>query len=150
MFAVPPEVEHSLIWSRAPFFCLDIVPESIRKRIGYYGVWGFTGSVELPPPPSTLPDCIGALSEWGMTLDKLKIPPTCNSEDEALLQDVGRELGIFIVGRWPEDEWETAWFVNPPVRTFSRSVVNSSDKLQRLQSVPELSHVHVFARRKGC
>lgn len=132
MFAVPPEVEHSLIWSRAPFFCLDIVPESIRKRIGYYGVWGFTGSVELPPPPSTLPDCIGALSEWGMTLDKLKIPPTCNSEDEALLQDVGRELGIFIVGRWPEDEWETAWFVNPPVRTFSRSVVNSSEQVAEI------------------
>ena len=106
--------------------------------------------MEPPPPPSTLPDCISALSEWGVTLDKLKIPPKCNSEDEALLQDVGRELVILIVGSWPEDEWETAWFVNPPVRTFSRYVVNSSDKSQRLQSVPELSHVHVFARRKGC
>ena len=79
--------------------------------------------MEPPPPPSTLPDCIDALSEWGVTLDKLKIPPTCNSEEEALIQEVGRELDIFIVERWPEDDWETTWFVNPPVRIFSDTLL---------------------------
>ncbi|KAF8349499.1 hypothetical protein F5887DRAFT_946476 [Amanita rubescens] len=126
-YSVPSEVEHSLIWSRVPFFCLDIIPDSVRERIGYYGLWGFTGSVEPPPSPSSLPDCIGALSEWGVTLDKLKIPPTCNSEEEALLEQIGSEVEIFVISKWRDDEWETTWFINPP----------------------ELSHIHVFARRRS-
>ncbi|KAK2465383.1 hypothetical protein APHAL10511_002737 [Amanita phalloides] len=132
-YSVPREVEHSLIWSRVPFFHSDVVPERIRERVAFYGLWGFTGIVEPPLPPSDLPFCMEALSEWGLTLDKLKIPPKCTSEEEILLEELGKEVNLFIKRKWSEEEWETAWFVNPP----------------RLQSVPELSHIHVFARRKS-
>lgn len=47
--------------------------------------------------------------------------------------EVGFELGTFVRERWTEDEWETAWFMNPP----------------RLQSVKLLPHFHVFARLKA-
>ena len=53
-----------------------------------------------------------------MTLDKLKIPPICNSEEEALLKQMGSEVEIFVIGKWPDNEWETTWFINPPVRTY--------------------------------
>lgn len=46
---------------------------------------------------------------------------------------VHAELAAFVLARWPEVEWETAWFVNPP----------------RLQSVKLLPHFHVFARLKA-
>ncbi|WVQ98367.1 hypothetical protein IAU59_005490 [Kwoniella sp. CBS 9459] len=44
----------------------------------------------------------------------------------------GQEVGKMVKGLWDERGWECLWFVNPP----------------RLQSVPGLSHFHVFARRK--
>lgn len=113
---MPPEVEHSLVWSRVPFFEIDIMPESVRRRVEFYGSWGFTGSSEPPPSPSTLPSYIDALSEWHITLDKLKIPPKCTIEEEILFEEAGREINTFIQNKWPEDEWETAWFVNPIVR----------------------------------
>ncbi|KAF8629996.1 hypothetical protein AX15_003167 [Amanita polypyramis BW_CC] len=132
-YSVPPEIQHSLIWSRVPFFQTDVMPESVCKRVESYGSWGFTGNSEPPPSPSTLPSCIDALSEWHITLDKLKIPPKCTPEEEFLFEEAGKEINTFVKKNWPEDEWETAWFVNPP----------------RLQSIPELSHIHVFARRKS-
>ncbi|OCF33737.1 hypothetical protein I316_04449 [Kwoniella heveanensis BCC8398] len=44
----------------------------------------------------------------------------------------GQEVGKMVKALWDERGWECLWFVNPP----------------RLQSVPGLSHFHVFARRK--
>ena len=72
-------------------------------------MWGFTEVSNL----LRLPDCIDALSEWGATLDKLKIPPICDSEEEALLKQIGSEVVI-----WPDNERETTWFINSPVRTY--------------------------------
>ncbi|KAF8627394.1 hypothetical protein AX17_006209 [Amanita inopinata Kibby_2008] len=131
-YSVPPEVEHSLIWSHVPIFHLDIIPESIRKRVEQDGLWGFTGNSEHPPSPSTLPSCIDALSEWGITLDNMITSERGTDEEETMIQRAGKEIDTFIKNRWAEEIWETAWFVNPP----------------RLQSVPELSHIHVFARNK--
>ncbi|EIW70968.1 hypothetical protein TREMEDRAFT_73151 [Tremella mesenterica DSM 1558] len=44
----------------------------------------------------------------------------------------GKEVGNMVRGLWDERGWECLWFVNPP----------------HLQSVPTLSHFHIFARRK--
>jgi len=54
-------------------------------------------------------------------------------EETILIERAGREVHRYVKNRWIEKEWETAWFVNPP----------------RLQSVPGLAHIHVFARRKN-
>jgi len=37
-------------------------------------------------------------------------------EEEAMVRRAGHEVHEFVKNRWVESEWETAWFVNPPVR----------------------------------
>ncbi|KAI0655382.1 hypothetical protein C8Q70DRAFT_923555 [Cubamyces menziesii] len=134
-YSVPPEVEHSLIWSRVPILPPDLPPPSestISARLHQDGLWGFTGNESPPPSPSTLPESLGALSEWGITMEKLVRSPRGTDEEEREVRKYGEEIEKFVKRRWDPREWETAWFVNPP----------------RLQSVPELTHIHVFARRK--
>ncbi|KAI0338872.1 hypothetical protein BDW22DRAFT_1337144 [Trametopsis cervina] len=131
-YSVPPEIEHSLIWTRIPLIPTDL-PESIAPRVAQDGLWGFTGSLTPPPSPSTLPDCLPALSDWDVTMDKLIVSPKGTPEEEQLITKAGSEIDAFVKRRWNEREWETAWFVNPP----------------RLQSVPDMAHAHVFARHKS-
>lgn len=66
-------------------------------------------------------------------MDKLIRSPKSTPEEEEMVRDVGREVDQFVRNRWVENEWETAYFINPP----------------RLQSIPDLSHIHVFARKKS-
>lgn len=113
-FTVPPEIEHSLIWTQLPMIPTDL-PRSIAPRIAQDGLWGFTGLDSPPPSPSTLPACLPALAEWDVTMDKLVISPKGTDEEEELVKRAGNEIHTFVKRRWNEDEWETAWFVNPPV-----------------------------------
>ncbi|KAI0795254.1 hypothetical protein BC629DRAFT_313711 [Irpex lacteus] len=131
-YSVPPEIEHTLIWTKIPIIPTDL-PPSITPRVLQDGLWGFTGSLTPPPSPSTLPECLPALSEWGVTLDQMVCSPRGTDEEEELVRKAGIEIETFVKRRWNEREWETAWFVNPP----------------RLQSIPDLSHAHVFARHKS-
>lgn len=98
-----------------PIYHPDLVHELIQARIDQDGIWGFTGNDSLPPSPSNLPACLPYLSEWGITMDKLIIstPPTV--EEAALIEKAGSEVQRYVRNRWLETEWETAWFVNPPV-----------------------------------
>ncbi|KZT28348.1 hypothetical protein NEOLEDRAFT_1176080 [Neolentinus lepideus HHB14362 ss-1] len=134
-YSVPPEIEHTLVWTRIPIFHPTIVPSSVEARVHQDGLWGFTGTPKdsPPPSPSTLPQCLPALQEWGVTLDKMVRSPKGTDEEEVLVRKSGAEVNEFVKRRWSEREWETAWFVNPP----------------RLQSVPGLAHIHVFARHKS-
>ena len=43
-------------------------------------------------------------------------PPT--EEETVLIQKAGREVHRYVKNRWVEKEWETAWFVNPPVSAY--------------------------------
>lgn len=56
---------------------------------------------------------------------------------------------MFVGKVWPEDQWETAWFMNPLVRwrIMFCGRYRQQDS-QRLQSVPGLAHTHVFAKPK--
>ncbi|KAF9483423.1 hypothetical protein BDN70DRAFT_873932 [Pholiota conissans] len=131
-YSVPAEIEHTLIWTKVPIYHLDLVDESIKSRIDQDGLWGFTGNDSPPPSPSLLPSSIGALSEWGITPDKMIKSALATPEEALLIVRAGKEVHRYVKTRWAESEWETAWFVNPP----------------RLQSVPGLAHIHVFARHK--
>ncbi|KAJ7022716.1 hypothetical protein C8F04DRAFT_1137115 [Mycena alexandri] len=131
-YSVPPEIEHTLVWTRIPIFHSSLIPESIRARVELDGLWGFTGNDSPPPSPSTLPACLPALAEWGMTQDKMIKSEKGTPEEDELVRRAGLPVNNFVKNRWIEEEWETAWFVNPP----------------RLQSVPGLAHIHVFARHK--
>jgi len=64
-------------------------------------------------------------------MDSLVRSEKGDEDDEEMVQRAGAEVDEFVRRRWNEEEWETAWFVNPP----------------RLQSVPGLAHIHVFARQ---
>ncbi|KAJ3513495.1 hypothetical protein NLJ89_g2917 [Agrocybe chaxingu] len=131
-YSVPSNIEHTLIWTKVPIYHPDLVAPSIKARIDQDGLWGFTGSGSPPPSPSTLPDCLPALTEWGITLEKMVKSRTPTPEEALLIKQAGTEVHRFVKNRWLESEWETAWFVNPP----------------RLQSVPGLAHIHIFARHK--
>lgn len=132
-YSVPANIEHALIWTVVPILFPDI-PPSIKPRLLQDGLWGFTGlSPDSPPPsPSLLPTCLPALAEWGVTESNLIRSVKGTKEEERAVTDAGAEVHKFVCNRWAEKEWETAWFVNPP----------------RLQSVPGLAHIHVFARYK--
>ncbi|KAG5646516.1 hypothetical protein DXG03_003283 [Asterophora parasitica] len=115
-YSVPSEVEHTLIWTCIPIFHEELVAKSIFARIDQDGLCGFTGNTSPPPSPSTLPSCLPALAEWGVTMDKLVRSEKGTEEEEALVRRAGEEVHEFVRKRWDESRWETAWFVNPPVR----------------------------------
>ncbi|XP_006462535.1 hypothetical protein AGABI2DRAFT_193662 [Agaricus bisporus var. bisporus H97] len=132
-YSVPAEVEHTLIWTRIPIFHPSLISPLIKSRIDQDGLWGFTGNTSPPPSPSsTLPSCLPALSDWNITLENMVVSEKPSEEEEILVRRAGGEVHEFVRRRWDEIEWETAWFVNPP----------------RLQSVPGLAHIHVFAKQK--
>ncbi|KAG8751743.1 hypothetical protein FRC14_007635 [Serendipita sp. 396] len=116
-YSVPLDVSHFVIWSRVPAISSANIPLAIYARVKEDGLWGFTGSEgqeEAIPTVGVEPKA-----------------PMSESEKEFFAQAC-REFEIFVKREWSEDEWECAWFVNPP----------------RLQSVPGLAHIHVFARKK--
>ncbi|KAJ7600939.1 hypothetical protein C8J56DRAFT_767776 [Mycena floridula] len=132
-YSVPADtVEHTLIWTRIPIYHSDIVDPSVAARIQQDGLWGFTGNTSPPPSPSTLPLCLPALAEWGITEDKMIKSNRPTEKEDILIHRASQHVHDFVRNRWKETDWETAWFVNPP----------------RLQSVPGLDHIHVFARLK--
>lgn len=44
------------------------------------------------------------------------VSPKGSEAEEALVERAGKPVADFVRARWKEDVWETAWFVNPPVR----------------------------------
>lgn len=148
---VPPEIEHVLIWTRLPIVPTDL-PPSLVPRVHQDGLWGFTGNTSPPPSPSVIPQFIHALYDWGATVEKMICSPRGTDEEEEAVRHAGRECEKFIKERWVEREWETAWFVNPPVSLPLDDLSRTNHTLrlrQRLQSVPGLAHIHVFARHKS-
>jgi hypothetical protein len=112
-----------------PIYHPDLVADTIKTRIDQDGLWGFTGSDLPPPSPSNLPSCISKLAEWDITMDKMikSEPPT--EEETILIQKAGSEVHRYVKNRWVEKEWETAWFVNPPVSAYSLILLSFFSKL---------------------
>ena len=48
-------------------------------------------------------------------MDKLILSPKGTPEEDELVRQAGSEIETFVKRRWCERDWETAWFVNPPV-----------------------------------
>ncbi|KZV89481.1 hypothetical protein EXIGLDRAFT_618136 [Exidia glandulosa HHB12029] len=111
-YAVPFDVEHHIIWTRVPMVNEDLVPEALRQDVERSGIWGFSGGANMDP----------ALQAF--------VGPSAAHRDAVRI--VGARTNAFVQQYWREEDWETAWFINPP----------------RLQSVKGLAHAHVFARRK--
>lgn len=133
-YSVPSFIEHYLIWTVLPILPPNL-PPLIKPRLLQDGLWGSTGYPADTPSqsPSQLLACLPALSDWGITEASLTRSTRGTEEEEIAVREAGSEVHKFIVAIWKERDWETAWFVNPP----------------RLQSVPALAHIHVFARYKS-
>ncbi|KAI6098221.1 hypothetical protein F5141DRAFT_1010962 [Pisolithus sp. B1] len=132
-YSVPIEIEHTVIWSRVPIFHSSLIPSAIDARIQQDGLWGFTGSNTPIEDLPSLESCLEALADWGVTMESIIRSPKGSHEEEEMVLHAGKEVDAFVRRRWQESKWETAWFVNPP----------------RLQSIPGLAHIHVFARKKS-
>ena len=115
IFVVPVDIEHVLVWTRLPIINFPQVPTQITSRLYQDGLWGFTGCSSPPPSPSTLPLCLPALADWNVTIDKLIRFPKATLEEDEMIKEAGREIDQFVRNKWIESEFETAWFVNPPV-----------------------------------
>ena len=98
-----------------PIYHPDLVDPSIQARIDQDGLCGFTGNDLPPPSPSNLPSCLPALAEWGITKETMIVSEPATEEQKLLIDRAGKEVHRFIKNRWKESDWETAWFVNPPV-----------------------------------
>ncbi|KIJ45115.1 hypothetical protein M422DRAFT_29969 [Sphaerobolus stellatus SS14] len=116
-YSIPPEISHYLIWSRLPIVHPDLVHPSVKAQIERDGLWGFSGGTEDMKTREA---------------DYVDVAPGTSEEGRMYIRAAAQHTLDFVLTHWPEDEWEVAWFVNPP----------------RLQSVKDLSHTHVFARRK--
>ena len=112
---VPSEIEHTLIWTKVPIYHPDLVDNSVKPRIDQDGLWGFTGNDSPPPSPSLLLSHLPALAEWGVTKEQMVVSASPTKEEAVLIERAGKEVHRYIKNRWPESDWETAWFVNPPV-----------------------------------
>src|SRR5271170_105943 len=114
--SVPPNIEHTVIWTRLPILHPSIVPEPIRARVEQEGLWGFTGTTSPPRSPSTLPSCLPGFSECEMNVKWLERSLKKTQSGDEMIMRAGYEVHEFVRNRWAEKEWEAAWFVNPPVR----------------------------------
>jgi hypothetical protein len=122
-----------------PIYHLDLVEDTIKTRIDQDGLWGFTGSDDLPPSLSNLPSCISKLAEWGVTMDKMIKSELPTEEETTLIQKAGSEVHRYVKNRWVEREWETAWFVNPPVSGYSLNFKKNKNGLLKLFIYTETS-----------
>ncbi|KAF8526134.1 hypothetical protein JB92DRAFT_2700775 [Gautieria morchelliformis] len=117
-YSVPPEISHYLIWSRLPVVHPALVHPSVTSQIDRDGLWGFLG---VPRQEVLSGECVYT-----------DVAPGTSRSARLHILAAAHHTQQFILAHWPENDWEVAWFVNPP----------------RLQSVKDLSHIHVFARRK--
>ena len=108
-----------MIWTVLPILPHDL-PSIVKGRLLQDGLWGFTGyTPDSPPPsPSLLPTCLPALSDWHVKEESLIRTPRGTKEEEIAVREAGLEVHKFVIATWREREWETAWFVNPPVSTI--------------------------------
>ena len=95
-------------------------PPLIKPRLLEDGLWGFTGyPADSPPPsPSELLACLPALSDWGITEASLIRSTRGTEAEETAVREAGAEVHKFVVATWKEQDWETAWFINPLVSEF--------------------------------
>ncbi|KZT55875.1 hypothetical protein CALCODRAFT_484410 [Calocera cornea HHB12733] len=108
-YSVPADVVHFVVWSAVPLIGPGDLGEAVERK----GMWGFTGGAEHRPP---------AGEDEGKGEDR-----------RGFGGESGEGITAFVKREWPEEEWETAWFMNPP----------------KLQSVRGLVHFHVFALPKA-
>jgi hypothetical protein len=115
---VPPEIEHTLIWTRLPILHASLFPFRLYAYLVEEGISGFTGLISPAPESNVLPD-LPSLAEWNLTESDLKLGSlnlNLSEEEERAIHRFKDDIGRFVKRRWTEDEWETGWWITPLVR----------------------------------
>ncbi|KAF9519616.1 hypothetical protein BS47DRAFT_1312208 [Hydnum rufescens UP504] len=105
-------------------------PYSVPHDVSHFLVWSRLPFVH----PDIIPEAIwDRVAQGGLSgFTGSETTPKNIGGNNDLVRIATSEIENFISASWNPTEYETAWFLNPP----------------RLQSVPGLAHVHVFARKK--
>lgn len=132
-YGIPGDCGHYVVWSKSPMlhpllFQSDDTPFDAGERAEIYeavvedGVRGLTGN------PSGLHvlgmNTVKILKDKPSVAVGQKDDDAASSKAERAHWWAGRHVRAYVLKRWPEDQWETAWFCNPP----------------HLRTVPGLSH----------
>ncbi|CAO1627236.1 unnamed protein product [Parajaminaea phylloscopi] len=136
-YGIPVECGHFVVWSKSPMlhpllFQTPDTPFEPDQRTAIYqavvqdGVRGLTGGHAHTPPVVGLKTIELLREETGVSDDDIGVA-AARAHAWA-----GRYVNAYVEARWPPEEWETAWFCNPP----------------HLRTVPDLDHFHVIVRRK--
>ncbi|KAF8582857.1 hypothetical protein K439DRAFT_1350268 [Ramaria rubella] len=116
-------------------------PYSIPPDISHYVIWSRLPIIHPAVVHPSVANQINQDGLWGFTGVGAKesaegiytdVAPGTLLEAREHILTAAHHTHQFVLAHWPENIWEVAWFVNPP----------------RIQSVKDLSHIHVFARRK--
>lgn len=153
-YGIPPGSKHYVVWCKHPIIApvlfetsdTPFAPGPSRKilfeAISADGIRGLTGSTHrIPVVGDRSPSIVKAAMAdqidptTGKTFTSPLGPTGLGPEfdlAEATHHWAGRFVDKFIKRYWPTDEWETAYFCNPP----------------HLRTVPGISHFHVLARER--
>ncbi|KAF8734765.1 Flavoprotein, partial [Rhizoctonia solani] len=108
-------------------------PYSVPPEIRHYVVWSRLPITHPGIVPAQIWDRIVQDGLWGFSGSTYKPKGSGDESTDQLVRQAGAEVRTYVEDKWPAVEYEIAWFVNPP----------------RLQSIPGLAHLHVFARKKS-
>ncbi|KAJ1302175.1 hypothetical protein OPQ81_001003 [Rhizoctonia solani] len=108
-------------------------PYSVPSEIRHYVVWSRLPITHPGIVPAQIWDRIVQDGLWGFSGSTYKPKGSGDQLIDQLVRQAGTEVRTYVENKWPATDYEVAWFVNPP----------------RLQSIPGLAHLHVFARKKS-
>jgi hypothetical protein len=148
-YAMPAECGHWVVWCKRPILDMALfsardtpfpkgpIREAVFAAITYDGIRGLTGnSKQIQPLGYKTRNFLKDSSE---TLAWIKENNDGIQSQEEQICDLaekaqtwaGRFIDHFVKKQWPEEEWETAYFCNPPhLRTvpgMCRNVLSSAD-----------------------
>ncbi len=106
--SVPSDVRHFVFWTRVPLIHPAIVPSAIWDRIVHDGLWGFTGGDREATYP--------------ISVDQ-------DAHTMEMVRKAHKEVDEFVLEHWLVIDWETAWFVNPPVSLINLTFHLPTDSL---------------------
>jgi hypothetical protein len=63
------------------------------------------------------------LADWNIPLDFHVRYVKGSDDEEEMVRRAGEGVNEFVKIKWPEHLFETAWFVNPPVRQLQSNAI---------------------------
>jgi len=152
-YAMPAECGHSVVWCKRPIldkilfadkdtpFPKGPIREAVFAAINHDGIRGLSGSErQIPPLGFKTRDFLNGCPEVVTWMKSDGRADNMQDEVAKLAAQAqmwaGRFIDKFVKKHWPEKEWETAYFCNPP---HLRTVPGAYDVIILLAENPDFS-----------